>query len=135
MCAAAPVEEEGVPEVVPEGDVEAELSVRLPPVPALTVGETLVSIAAEAFLKASRVRAPVALQAVRKERIRHRNQNLRWVDHADHAILAVLALCAVEPDGRGSIGDLIGKCPVGNVVCVRGRNKTRPEAIVHRLAG
>lgn len=62
MCEAAPVEEAGEPEAVPEGDEEeAELSVRFPPVPALTVGETLLSTAAEAFLKASRVLGPLAL--------------------------------------------------------------------------
>lgn len=65
MCAAAPVEDAGVPDAVPEGDVEeAELSVRLPPVPALTVGDTLLSTSAEAFLKAARVFAPVALQEI-----------------------------------------------------------------------
>ena len=65
MCEAAPVEDDGVPDAVPDGDVEdAELSVRLPPVPALTVGETLLSASAEAFLKAARVLGPEALQAV-----------------------------------------------------------------------
>jgi hypothetical protein len=55
-----------VPDAVPEGDEEeAELSVRLPPVPALTVGDTFLSTSAEAFLKAARVFGPVALQVVR----------------------------------------------------------------------
>lgn len=62
MCAAAPVEDAGEPEAVPEGDdEEPELSVRLPPEPALMVGETLLSAEAEAFLKAARVLGPLAL--------------------------------------------------------------------------
>jgi hypothetical protein len=28
-----------------------------------------------------------------------REYDLRWVDHTDHTGLAVLALCAVKPDG------------------------------------
>lgn len=60
MCEAAPVDD-GEPDAVPDGDVEAELSVRLPPVPAVEVGDTLLLASAEAFLKAARVLAPVAL--------------------------------------------------------------------------
>ena len=65
ICEAAPVEDAGVPDAVPDGDVEeAVLSVRSPPVPAVTVGDTLLSASAEAFLKAARVLAPVALHAI-----------------------------------------------------------------------
>jgi hypothetical protein len=60
-CDAAPVEEAGVPDAVPDGDVDVVFSVRLPPVPALTVGDTLLSASADAFLKAAKVLAPVAL--------------------------------------------------------------------------
>ena len=64
MCDAAPVEDAGVPDAVPDGDVEVVFSVRLPPVPALTVGDTLLSASADAFLKAAKVLAPVALYCV-----------------------------------------------------------------------
>jgi hypothetical protein len=60
-CVAAPVDDAGVPDAVPDGEIEVVFSVRLPPVPALTVGETLLSASAEAFLKAASVLAPVAL--------------------------------------------------------------------------
>lgn len=49
-CEAAPVEAAGAPEAELEGDDEELLSVRLPPVPALEVGETLVEASADAFL-------------------------------------------------------------------------------------
>lgn len=63
MCVAAPVED-GEPEAVPDGDVEPELCVRLPPLPALTVGDTLLPALDEAFLKAARVLGPLALNTV-----------------------------------------------------------------------
>lgn len=70
ICEAAPVEDDGEPDAVPDGDVEeAELIVRLPPVPALTVGDTLLSISAEAFLKAAKVLGPLALWFVSIEPI------------------------------------------------------------------
>lgn len=46
----------------------------------------------------------------------------------------MLALGAVEPDGSRGIGDLICECPVRDIVRVGGRNKARPEAVVHGLA-
>lgn len=64
ICEAAPVEDAGVPDAVLDGEVEPVLCVRLPPVPALTVGDTLLSASEDAFLKAARVFAPVALRAV-----------------------------------------------------------------------
>jgi hypothetical protein len=60
---AAPVEA-GAPEAELEDEDEELLSVRLPPVPALEVGETLVEASAEAFLYASRVLGPEALKGV-----------------------------------------------------------------------
>lgn len=65
ICEAAPVADAGEPEAVPDGDDEdPELCVRLPPVPALTVGDTLVLALAEAFLKAARVLAPEELKRI-----------------------------------------------------------------------
>lgn len=63
-CPAAPVAE---PDAALDGEVEVVFSVRLPPVPALTVGDTLLSTSADAFLKASRVLTPVALLGIREE--------------------------------------------------------------------
>ena len=60
MCEAAPVEDGE-----PEEDVdEPEVCVRLPPLPALTVGDTLLLAPIEAFLKADRVLGPLALNIV-----------------------------------------------------------------------
>jgi len=60
ICEAAPVEDGE-----PEADVDVpEVCVRLPPLPALTVGDTLLPALAEAFLKAARVLAPLALNIV-----------------------------------------------------------------------
>jgi hypothetical protein len=61
--------EAGAPEAEPEGDVDVLLSVRLPPVPALEVGETLVEASAEAFLYAARVLGPEALKCVSMQHV------------------------------------------------------------------
>lgn len=56
-CDAAPVEEVGGAE--PEGEAaEVPFSVRLPPVPAVDEGETLLEARAELFLKAAKVLSP-----------------------------------------------------------------------------
>lgn len=47
----------------------------------------------------------------------------------------MLALGAVEPDGRRGVLDLVCESPVGDGVCVRGGNEARPEAVVHWRAG
>jgi hypothetical protein len=79
---------------------------------------------------------PVALSVVRylyrRERLPY---HLRWVDDTNHAILAMLALCAVEPHRSGSIlnGECVGH--VGDGCGGLGGNKARPEALVHRIAG
>jgi hypothetical protein len=54
---AAPVDAAGEG----DADVEVPFSVRLPPVPAVAVGDTLSVAASEAFLKAARVLGPDAL--------------------------------------------------------------------------
>jgi hypothetical protein len=59
---------------------------------------------------------------------------LRWVDHTDHAGLAVLALCAVEPDRCGSVLDLESVGPVGNLLSVSGGNEATPHAVGQRCA-
>lgn len=64
-CPAAPVDVAAEPDEVLDGDDEVVFSVRLPPVPALTMGDTLLLTSADAFLKASSVLAPVALLNVR----------------------------------------------------------------------
>lgn len=56
-CDAAPVDEAGGE--APEGEApEVLFSVRLPPVPAVDVGETLLVARAELFLKAAKVLSP-----------------------------------------------------------------------------
>jgi hypothetical protein len=63
MCEAAPVEDGE-----PEADVDVpEVCVRLPPLPALTVGDTLLLAPIEEFLKAARVLGPLALNIVSME--------------------------------------------------------------------
>jgi hypothetical protein len=63
MCEAAPVEDGE-----PEADVGVpEVCVRLPPLPALTVGDTLLLAPIEEFLKAARVLGPLALNVVSME--------------------------------------------------------------------
>lgn len=92
------MEETGAPEAVLDGDDIVVLSVRLPPVPALTLGDSLVSAPADAFLKAARVLGPVVLVDISElSTMETWDYRLRWVDHTNHAILAVLSLCAVEP--------------------------------------
>ena len=64
-CDAAPVDWAG-PEALDEGepDVEVPFSVRLPPKPAVVVGEVLLSAFSEAFLKAAKVLSPDVLDPV-----------------------------------------------------------------------
>jgi len=79
---------------------------------------------------------PVALSKIRHigcgERFSH---HLRWVDDTDHAILAMFALCAVEPDWSGSVLDGVCVCRVGDDCSGFGGNESRPEALLHRFAG
>lgn len=67
-CDAAPVE--AVPEELDEGepDVEELFWVRLPPVPPVDVGETLLVAFSEAFLKADKVFSPDDLDCVNHEK-------------------------------------------------------------------
>lgn len=64
-CDAAPVDEAGAEALdEAEPDVVVPFSVRLPPVPAVDVGETLLVAASEAFLKAAKVFSPDVLDYV-----------------------------------------------------------------------
>lgn len=134
-CDAAPVDWTA-PEALEEGepDVDVPFSVMLPPVPAVDEGETLVLALAEEFLNAAKVLSPVALRDVSCIQGNKKLKYLRWVDHTDHTILAMLALCAVEPDGCRGIGDFVCESLVGNSLGVGSRNKAGPEAVVQRLA-
>jgi hypothetical protein len=59
---------------------------------------------------------------------------LRRVDNTDHTALAVLALCAVEPDGCRGVLDFIREGGVGESLGASSRNESRPETIRHGLA-
>ena len=61
-------------------------------------------------------------------------EDLRWVDNTDHAILAVLALCAVEPDRCRGVLDLVWKGCRRNSLHVGRWDEATPEAILHGLA-
>lgn len=43
----------------------------------------------------------------------------------------MLALSAVEPDRSRGIFNLVCESPVGYILCVGGRDESRPEAVVH----
>jgi hypothetical protein len=128
-CDAAPVDEEG------EGEEDVELPVRLPPEPATAVGDTFSVASAEAFLKAASVFAPDLLIVVRGMIVLEGNDdNLRRVNHTNHAVLAVLALCAVEPDRCRGILDFVGEGGVGESLGTGSWDETGPEAVGQRLA-
>ena len=114
------------------------LWVRLPPVPALDAGETLSVAVWAAFLKASIVLSPVFLDgavSTEEEMGSRDGHDLRLVDDTNHAALAMLALAAVEPDGRRSVLDLVHEDGGGGGRGVRGGDEARVEATVHGLAG
>jgi hypothetical protein len=61
--------------------------------------------------------------------------DLRRVDDTDHAVLAVLALCAVEPDRRRGVLDLVLESPVGNLLSVGCGDEATPHAVGQGRAG
>jgi hypothetical protein len=61
--------------------------------------------------------------------------DLRSVDDTDHAVLAVLALAAVEPDGSRGVCDFVGEGGAGDLLGVGSRHEAGPEAALHGLAG
>jgi hypothetical protein len=62
-------------------------------------------------------------------------EDLRRVDHTDHTTLAMLALCAVEPNRRGGILDFVGKCPVCHSLSGDSGYVARPETVGHGRTG
>ena len=46
----------------------------------------------------------------------------------------MLSLCAIEPDRRRCVLDLVCECRVGDRLCAGGGNEARPEAVFERLA-
>jgi hypothetical protein len=62
-------------------------------------------------------------------------QDLRRVDHTNHATLAMLALGAVEPDRGRCVLDLVGKDLLCCGVHRGGSNVSGPETVGHRRAG
>ena len=112
----------GLPEALepepdePEGLVDVLFSASSPPVPAVDAGETLLEAALAAVLKASSVLSPDLLDGISKRKHLYSDGcDLRSVDDTNHAVLAVLALAAVEPDGSRSVLDFVHEAGGGDL--------------------